>query len=64
MYDRMKLMFNDVNYKKGGNEGKISYFPQQEKPFLAVTAIESNWYKTQLGAEKFMSKRGYKRTEN
>lgn len=61
----MKMVKMDLtkqtNYIKGGNEGSITYFPQQEKPFLAVTAVKSNWYKTQSGAEKFMAKAGYKR---
>jgi hypothetical protein len=57
----MKLtkMAEQIKYKKGGNEGTITYLPQHDKPFLAVTAIKSNWYKTQAGAEKFMIKNGY-----
>lgn len=56
----MKMdLTNQTKYTKGGNEGSVTYYPQQEKPFLAVTAVASNWYKTQRGAQKFMEKRGY-----
>lgn len=59
----MKFEFEDTLYIKGTNEGKISYFPHQDKPFLAVTATESKWYKTLLSAEKFMELRGYEKVE-
>lgn len=55
----MKIIENKRNFKKGGNEGSITYFAHEEKPFLAVTATESKWYKTQRGAENFMAKREY-----
>jgi len=55
----MKILVDDINYKKGGNKGSISYFQNQDKPFLAVMATKSNWYKTLRGAEKFMEKNGY-----
>jgi Mlc titration factor MtfA (ptsG expression regulator) len=59
----MKIIVEDIKYKKGGNEGSISYFQNEEKPFLAVTATKSNWYKTLKGAEKFMEKNGYTKLE-
>lgn len=58
----MKMnLIEQTKYKKGGNEGSITYFPSQEKPFNALTAVKTKWYKTQSGAEKFMAKEGYKR---
>jgi hypothetical protein len=55
--------FFQLSYKKGGNEGSITYWPQhdkpEDKPYCALTPVMSKWYKTQAGAEKFMSTRGY-----
>jgi hypothetical protein len=56
-------LITQIKYKKGGNEGSITYFPQHDrpddKPFCAVTPVMSKWYKTQAGAEIFMKTRGY-----
>lgn len=55
----MNFGFEDTLYVKGSNEVKIYFLEEYEKKFLAVTAPESNWYETWIGAENFMESCGY-----
>lgn len=50
---------DQTKYAKGGNEGSITYWPQHDKPFMAVTATTSKEYKTLKGAQNFMDRMGY-----
>lgn len=46
-------------FKKGGNEATLSFMPNQSKPYLACTPVQSKWFKTESGAERFLNRIGY-----
>jgi hypothetical protein len=44
---------NNESYGTG-----ISHHPDQSSPWLALTGTQSRWFKTQKGAERWLSSRG------
>ena len=56
------LSHGTTHHDLGNNEGRvtgISHHEGQSSPWLALTNVQSKWFKTLAGATRWLAKRGY-----